>query len=543
MKDQLSPYIQSCIISRLLGGLNNAHHHGGKDTFRGSDFWYIVFHGEKKRLVEPITSTSIIDIALVSKWWLHVVRQRSTSVHFRGHLDSVILQSIHSSPHSLYSSNNIDTIKWTLALKDEPPLKKMDYETQLIHLPPKLQTINVQCNGNVNVQVMESLKSIQTRYPHIVINTEFVSIGQEYYSSIHQWPKSLKGFTPNTASLGFYDFQSNHPDDDSPLQYTKENNLFDMIRDLQPQSLNLYTDQFRQMHSVYKSLFKQLCASSSTPLKHLSINTDHVELCELKHLPSHLESLKLDIGTIPLYGPPPNEDYSPIFYRFESSMQDWISFCNSIANNRCLKRLHLYDHHYDCHEPLDQEKLNIFQSAFDGIWSGGGGSEKLGMVPNNNIDYLALVSMPNVMSSNLWSTLCDNNNITKLILAHGTVTNAMVPLLANLIATNTTITVLSIRGNELLTTEELEDAFVENKTITVLDIGLNFCKEQDEYYFFDALLSSDTVQYLFLDKKFRKYKPCFETIPYFTQSKSLIEFILDKRGLFDSPYFNNSSLK
>ncbi|EGG22949.1 hypothetical protein DFA_05079 [Cavenderia fasciculata] len=70
---QLSQYIQTFIIRLLLIGSNTNE---DKDTYKGSDYWFVVFNGEKRR--QPINAINMIDIALVSKWWLKVVRQRSS---------------------------------------------------------------------------------------------------------------------------------------------------------------------------------------------------------------------------------------------------------------------------------------------------------------------------------------------------------------------------------------------------------------------------------------------------------------------------------
>ncbi|EGG22917.1 hypothetical protein DFA_05047 [Cavenderia fasciculata] len=438
---QLSQYIQSCIIERWFG----SNLHGDKDTFQGRVYWFMMYNGEKRRSVEPIATTRIIDVALVSKWWLKVVRQRS-SVYFRGQLDALILESIHSSSHSIYSSNNIHTLKWSLKGLENFRGSTLNYSNQLMQLLPHLQTINLRCDGKVNVPVMEALKSIQQQHPHIVINIEFALNGGTHNLDENiEWPPSLYGFTPNSVALGTSDFNPYIFFDGS--DYPSE--CINMFKDLQPQSLNLYTDGVTSKHIKYSNVFKHL-----TSIKHLNIGYDFVELSELKHLVDgkqymHLESLKVDLIT------------------------------------------NIFDDNPD--HPLDPNRLNAFQSAFESIWSGGG---------NSKIDYLALIYMPNVMSANLWNKLCHVNcRITKLLLNNGTVTNEMVPSLANLIATNTTITVLSIRGNKLRQlNNELAEAFKQNKTITVLDIGYNFCNDyQEASSFFNALLCSDTVQYFFLN--------------------------------------------
>ncbi|EGG22916.1 hypothetical protein DFA_05046 [Cavenderia fasciculata] len=511
---QLSLFIQSCIIRLLIDQQSNLHE--DKDTYKGNEYWYIVFNGEKRRQ-QPIKAINVIDIALVSKWWLQVVRQRS-SVYFKGHLDTVILKSIHSSNHSIYSSNSIQTLKWALQGLDHYTKSTFNYEKQLMQLLPHLQSINLLCKGNVNIQVLEALRAIQKQqYPHIVINTEFDLNGIDSIDhSFIEWPASLEGFTPNTVSLGTCDF--------NPWGFFHENsyqdNFIDMIKDLQPRSLNLYTNSGQNVgvpHIKYSDLFKHL-----TSIKHLNIGYDFVEFAELKHLVDvnhymQLESLKVDIVSRVLLVHP----FSDSSYHYNTSMDDWIEFCD-------------YQQDSFYFEPV---KLNTFQLAFESIWSGG----------DSKIDYLALECMPNVMTDNMWNILGNCQSITKLLLTHETVTNEMVPSLANLLSTNTTITVLSIRGNELSWSNDLAEAFKQNKTITVLDIGKNFCKDYDDvddtYSFLNALLYSDTVQYLFLHSQSQDRLEIIKGSPYYIQSKSLKEFNLDFISVNDSPYFNNITTK
>ncbi|EGG22946.1 hypothetical protein DFA_05076 [Cavenderia fasciculata] len=525
MTTQLSQIIQSYVIRLLIG----SNRHEDKDTYQGGDYWYILFNGEKRRDIEHPITTEMIDIALVSKWWLQVVRQRS-SMYFEGHLDSVILKSIHSNRHSLFSSDSIQTLKWMLNEKEHSDLSSFNYANQLMKLLPLLQTINLQCKGNVNDQVFKALKSIQKQHPHIVINIEIDINGKRFEYGYSQWPTSLEGFTPNTVSLGTRNF---HPEVCFSNGSTYNDDFIQMIKDLQPQSLNLYTDSGKEdaiTHIEYSQLFKQL-----TSIKHLNIYYDFVECTELKELVAGhpLESLKVNILSSILVSDFEIEEnsqstssYSYLEFHYQDSLDDWIEFCNNISNCTTLKRLHLCD--YDGAEklPIIQEKLTTFQSAFESIWSSG--SE----IPN--IDYLALNDLQCLMSTNMWDTLGHVNcqNITKLLLTNGTVTNEMVLSLSHLIATTSTITVLSINGNELNLNNELVQAFKQNKTITVLDIGGNFSLGNDALTLFSALLYSDTVQYLFLDNGFQYVKH-----PYFTQSKSLKERFF---GYQDRLYFNNN---
>ncbi|EGG22914.1 hypothetical protein DFA_05044 [Cavenderia fasciculata] len=449
----LSQYLQKYIINIYI--LTESNQHEEKDTFTGREYWYYMFNGEKRGKMDPLPSTTrMVDIAL--RYFNQFIQ------------------------------NNIQTLKWSLKEPNHSHQLTFNYTNQLVQFLPQLQTINLRCDDNANIPVLMSLKSIRQHIlPHLEINIEFHLNAKRTYGDI-MWPINSfsRGLGVNTVALGI-------------LFYSID--FIPMVRDLHPQSLNLYNGSLEEgfPHLPYSKLFSHLTGS----IKHLNIGYDFVELSELRFLVDdnqfmHLESLKVNLMTYTLYELKstflPELPFELPFepnVQYESSMTDWIEFCSNLYQNTTLKRLYL------CDRPGNQSsrtKLQTFQLAFESIRSGpsGGG--------NCKIDYLALKCMPNVMSVNFWNTLCHVNGITKLLLTNGTVTDDMIPYLANLVSTNTTITVLSIRGNELDFNNELEQAFKQNKTITVLDIGRNFCQDDDNHFdepssFFNALLYSDTI--------------------------------------------------
>ncbi|EGG22947.1 hypothetical protein DFA_05077 [Cavenderia fasciculata] len=406
MTPYLSLYLQSSIIRFVT--LSNQHEY--KDTYKGSEYWYIIFNGEK-RIQTPITF-SMVDIALVSKWWFKVVKQNTSSIFMRGHLKKQILKSIHHSRnHSIYSSKNIQTLKWTLNNKYLCNDSELDYKEQLLQLLPQLQTINLLFDGTVNNQVLRALKSIQKHRQDIVINIEFDTNG-EYYDgdSKMEWPFYLDGFTPNTVSLSIIKL---NPDE---FSYYSDK-FINKINDLQPESLNMYINRDDEyQHYNYGKIFNHL-----KMVKHVNIGEDDVDLGHLKYLFScstRLESLKLDLLSTALVGT-------------GSNFVDWIEFCENIADTPTLKRLHLCEYSGAKKVVVPtilQGKKSLFQMAFESIWS-------RKEIHSSNIEYLALEHMPNLMSSNMWNTLCQVNchNITKLLLTNGTVPKDMVPSLSRLI--------------------------------------------------------------------------------------------------------------
>ncbi|EGG22948.1 hypothetical protein DFA_05078 [Cavenderia fasciculata] len=530
---QLSLYIQTYVIRLLIDSNLNED----KDTYKGGEFWYIVFNGEKRRQQPMTIKMNVIDIALVSKWWLKVVRERR-SMFISGHLNDAILESIqHSNRYSIFSSNSIRTLKWSLKdiinvdLSDQP---KFNYETRLIPLLPQLQTINIRFDGNVNLLVLKALKSIHKHY-NIQINTDFDLNGEHKEQSMIKWPNSSwEGFTPDTVSLSIRDFEP-----ETFTHHTYHNDFIDIVRMLKPESLNLYANlEDVNQHINYSYIFKYLPS-----IKHINIGQDYVELNHLKDFiatATQLESLKVDIiSTTCLVGTPSDSDLDS-----NSSIKDWVGFCDGIANHKTLKRLHLCEYSESQKRAIQSDQFTTFKLAFESIWSSGKKPTK--------IDYLALDELPELMTNNMWKTLynvnCTCHNITKLLLTDGTVTFDMVSSLSRLIATTTTITVLSIRDNNLYLSTDLAEAFKKSKTITVLDVGGNFCwrnagdDNDQRATLFNALMCSDTVQYLFLDR-FLTNKIQSSNYNYFSHSKSLKEYsIIENLHDFEL-FFNNSLFK
>ncbi|EGG16729.1 hypothetical protein DFA_07707 [Cavenderia fasciculata] len=517
MASSINQYIQGCIIRLLIESKQVITCLTGsskpRDISRISS--QSMIDGVIKREMITLTVQDILDIALVSKWWFTVVRQRSKIV-FNGHLNMIkILESIQSSNiYSLCSSQYIQTLKWSFKDNHHKQSSSSFIDgNELIRQLPNLKTINFKCQSYINLPAMQALKTIQKEYPHmnIHIDTKFVLKDIRGFPidslEISKWSKYFNGgFTPNSVSLSTNVFKSIRSDGGY------EESFIEMVKDLQPHTLRLSIDTWKgQIHLNQDTLLQHI----SPTIRHLEIRQDYIEFFYLKRIVRSdlyrcLESLKVIIDPsklqvqINLGGGLGNGPFNKVL------MDDWIESCNNIRNNTTLKRLHLT---LGC-DPSQLENVEIFQMAFDSIWSG---RNKTQPVSSVNIDYLCLENMSVMMTPKLWDTFSHCKSITKLLL-EDSLFDEMVPYLSNLISTNSTITVLSINGNYLKWSIELEQAFKSNQTITMLDVGYNQF-HKDAYSFLSSLIDTN-IQYLFLSDGFN-----FEDdiAPFLTESKSTKE--------------------
>ncbi|EGG18632.1 hypothetical protein DFA_04127 [Cavenderia fasciculata] len=139
-----------------------------------------------------------------------------------------------------------------------------------------------------------------------------------------------------------------------------------------------------------------------------------------------------------------------------------------------------------------------------------------------------------MISPQFFSTLSLNQTITTLMLTNGTLVKQFIPSFCQLILTNQSIVALDISDNYLEPSQDLDQAFKQNKSIKILNISEN----QFNQDIFDALLSSDTVQYLLVDIN----RLAFHQHRYFSESKSLIQTFLIGATTNMKPFHFNPSI-
>ncbi|EGG22921.1 hypothetical protein DFA_05051 [Cavenderia fasciculata] len=445
-----------------------------KRPISGPKLWYLLERGKPYPKLRPyIDHRELINLALVCRWWLQVVRQTRTKINILGFLEDGLFRAF-SSSYSVYDSSLVETLNWKVLDDHEQVLgiyhDNFNYK-QLVQLLPQLKTLNLVCKG-VYSCIFKGVHQIVNDYPHITVNFEL----QLDEMGPFDWPIDAK-IRSNTCvvKVGKYSYIYDLFGDNDGLATDA---FLDFLEDIKPQYLNMHFGE-KHAHISYPEIFKRI-----KDTWHLNIGSDFVEPAKFKQLLAHpykLESLRLEIPVC-CFG----DELCDIHDSSDTIIQekDWNEFCHNLSNNTTLKRLNLVNQCLD-HDTNYIESFN----RLDTIWNDN---------PHENeskIEFLELERFASYISSQMFDVLCHNQYITTLMLTEGTLTESFLPSFSNMVSINTTIKTLSISGNLLKSTQDLSVALKTNKSITVLDITQNeFENSAAELY--DALLVNDKIEYL-----------------------------------------------
>ncbi|EGG14358.1 hypothetical protein DFA_12129 [Cavenderia fasciculata] len=528
----LSKYIQSIIIGKLIDRIDN---HGRDERSR-----LMYSRGEPTGSNKFVGHHELINIAMVSKWWLKVTRQSTPNLKIKGPLKESCL--------SFFNPDTVSALKWNvIKWYDTGDYSKCDYNqfdyTKLPQLLQQLKSINI-ATHNIEESTLETVEKVVNAFPHISPNIHILIRSSE---SKLVWPKNInimKSIKPTITITLEGEFEWQYEDDDSFME-----DFYQMIDDLDPSHLNLFWNSYID----YSLLLQHLTPT----IKHLNFPNDSyygetIKLSQLKHYvakPYQLESLNTCIlfdmnqDEIVINEDGNNEDDGDdddVINQdgniedgeddindndgfigddaFGNRSKHWKDFCFNLCHNKSLKRLKLKDKdpkqeffHYERWArkkgmEIESKSLTLdrLASSFIPIWD-----------KNNKIELVGLTSLPQIISPLFFTTLVNNQTITTLMLTHYTLRQEYIPSFSQLLVINTTIKRVCIRNNHLESSKELEMAFKQNKSIIDLDITGNHFGNT----FFSALLESDTIQYLVIDREMKDLNH-----PYFNQSKSLIQF-------------------
>ncbi|EGG24340.1 hypothetical protein DFA_06490 [Cavenderia fasciculata] len=524
---QLSEYIQSMIIEKLIHCDDNTLTSSSSSLKEGFEYISIDDLAHLMITKTPIEEDikfmehyQLADIALVSKWWMKVTRQRATCITVQGE----ILES------SFFSDNNVERLKWAIYNDDY----HYDY-SRLPLLLPHLQSIYI-IGDNLNRKSIQEIVQVINLFPHIQTDLD-LSIDNPDDKFELEWPDNIHfyGIEPNVMvthsnNEKYFDFSLCADGRSVPDTFHQ------MLEDLKPSVVNLdmdHGDQDGVYHSDHPILFPHLLSTL-----HLNIQYDYVELEYLKTYvtnPFKFESLKVGIITCPMeeafaqqqkQQKQKQDDFKylgcqPCINQGESEygdiLQDWDDFCTNLTTNTTLKNLWLDNPHgpmservWGMRSTIKQRSVSLerLASTFSPIWSA-----------NSTIQVLGLSNMANIISPLFFSALCHNQSITTLILANGTLDEEYMPSFCQLLKTNKTILALDISGNRFKKSEQFMMAFQENESIQVLNIAGTF-KDLNRYLFDSVWLRDTVLRYLVIDKKLALH---FDQHKYFSQSESLIK--------------------
>ncbi|EGG24343.1 hypothetical protein DFA_06493 [Cavenderia fasciculata] len=512
---QLSKYIQSIIIDMVIRDYDSKYCNGFKYISSNKESYLMINKQPKKKQNNDATFKQMISYALVSKWWLKVVQQITSS--------NLVITKLKESKFSGLDTTAIEHLKWNLVCEPdiyEPKYKrsKIDF-AKLPLLLPQLKTIDIIGKDLENKAILDIVRLINT-FPHIQTNLKITS---NYNSQAIQveWPRNISFDGPLKPIVDFTII--NGYENDLSMEH---NYMYQMIEFLRPNTINmsLASDQYfgGDGHFDYEDLFEHL---NTTATRHINIKNDYIELEHLKLLVSrdasfNFQSLKTCIITCPLeteiYQNNGNDDTCHCRDIFMGdTLEDWDEFCINLTNNTTLTTLCLeepFHEHPRSTESFDNSQeesiacVERLSSSFTPIWK-----------TNNTMNVLGLSFLPNIISPQFFDTLSQHNqSITTLMLTEGTLLQEYITPLSKLIMTNQTIKELDISWNYLKLIDELEQAFKQNKSIRVLNIAKNLFHLD----LLDALLESDSIQYLLIDQTMAQHNHKHR---YFKQSKSLIQ--------------------
>ncbi|EGG18346.1 hypothetical protein DFA_03840 [Cavenderia fasciculata] len=459
---------------------------------------YTIRHPIEKRK-ESINHSELINgIALVSRWWLHVVRQSRTNLVIKGPLEYSFLHDTLQSDYSIYSFNNIQVLDWQVLHKSNKTSNvqsnkyKEEFKVvdQLIQLLPQLKIVHYTCE-NAPVEASNTIVEMIRLYsPQLEINIDLSINGV----GVFKWPLqqqqtgSSNNNKPNHTVIrigqlfGVYQYEGE--------TFTKS--FYQMLDMLKPSILNLCCSQNNENGPSFDQHvpIDELIAHLSGSIKHINFGDTFIKLSTLSRLVNCTKGYGL-------------ESIRTVVIPHNHNIANWNEICSTLSsNNTRVKR-------------LDLKRVNLPMACdmvgepFASIWA-----------TNTTVEFLRLTHFDCIGTTSLFYTnLCHNQTITKLMLTHGTIQQSHLAEFSLVLSSNTNIVHLDINSNYLQSTKELVNAFKTNKSIRVLNIMNNQFTNNASAIISEALLESDTVQYLFLDRDWINPNQ-----KYFKQSKSLKEY-------------------
>ncbi|EGG20845.1 hypothetical protein DFA_00710 [Cavenderia fasciculata] len=436
-------------------------------------------------------------LALVSKSWFQIVQQAVTTWYMKD-LDHSFIQPIESN-HSIYSKQYIQTIMW------KPKQQEIKVYTQqqieLLDSFTSLRRLVIQTK--LDKSLLATLKSIYNRYPSITIVD--VDMTLVYDDDDEEEEEEEKD---QLIDKGRNDIVWDE-DTDRTINFNLSLNTFydgrletiDLLAQLKP----IYFNCTAKSSMSFQPLFERIRS-----LQHVQIQNCNISLKDLSSVLLTNPNIKsLHIQLLLCHVQYDYSDYhhhvcrsSPPAVKEGNRLKDWEAFCSTLANNNTLKTLCIGN-------TCKTFSANaVLSTQFQSVWTN----------PNNQVDMLALYSLPVLICHGLFVSLSQNTMVTKLFLERGTLRQVYLEDLNVLLETNTSIRVLSIANNQIRASKALSSGLLANKYITSLNIaGNRFISGGTDM--FTAMLANDTVEYLVVDDDMVVYNP-----QYFIQSKSLIKF-------------------
>ncbi|EGG17703.1 hypothetical protein DFA_08699 [Cavenderia fasciculata] len=529
---QLPKYIQSVIIEKLIQGYDakDRQHYNGFQCIPLQQATHLMFNKTPKKKHNFITLNQLsTSIGLVSKWWLKVTRQTALSLKINGPLQE-----------SYFSNVIVESLKWKVNGAEEAKIN-FDFK-RLPLLLPHLKSLDIVAMDAANEDRIRDIIRVINSFPRIQVNLNFELADYFDLGYNTKWPTNVhfQGLDPKVVlshsnNVDYFDCRGTS-------EYCHQ-----MLDDLIPTYVNIAYDDGQNdggvVHFWHSDMFEHLQQT-----QHINIEYDFVTMVALKDLlteSSKTQTLKVGLITCPLeYEMSKDDDDNREPFDCEKcedhgtrdldnydTFEDLETLCSALTNNSTLKRLWLENPHgKDKYEREEEEEaeddendeddddkdekksisIKSISSLFASIWK-----------TNSSVEFLALSNHPKIISPSFFSTLCPNKIITTLMLIDGTLNKEYIPSFCQLLKTNKTIKALNISGNLLKPCKELNQAFKQNKSIQVLNIAGNRFSSD----LFNALLESDTIQYLIIDKTMAEF---YSIHRYFKQSKSLIKcFVLE----------------
>ncbi|EGG17900.1 hypothetical protein DFA_08901 [Cavenderia fasciculata] len=404
----------------------------------------------------------LINLALVSKWWFQVVRGTRTELTIIGRFTKdIFIPFIQQQQHSIYQLCNIQKIHWSCLLVNYDDDVK-DYTYVVDEITPSICKEIIDLLPHLDTINIKTRGGIWLEYVSKTINQILVLVPNLKSTMLLELAEKdfteMHGFTPNHSTMVVHIRDS----------IFDETNYPDNLDHLKPSYVCLFqSGQLIQVHCQYKDMF-----SRQQRTKHITLNDDYVDLMELYDLvtleDSKLESLEVSVLIIPseedggalIYDT--IETYHPDDEQVETfDGEEWAILCDGLQDNTTLKRLLLKDY-YRCQifSAIDCPILTIpiFEIPFRSLWEN-----------NATIEYLGLSYLSHIISSQFFDEISLNQTITTMV--------------------------LDVSGNM-------------------------FGKYATNLY--NALLQSDTVQYLVVDQDYRQCP--INQLDYFLKSKSLKDY-------------------